>query len=50
MGKEFVPVTQDKANNFMVDHKGEKTLKFDEIKAADFHSHNMDKSHADHKH
>ncbi|MEO5360082.1 MAG: nitrous oxide reductase accessory protein NosL [Nitrospirota bacterium] len=50
MGKEFVPVTADKVNSFMVDHKGQKSLKFDEVKVADFHSGNMDKSHADHKH
>ncbi|MBF0318186.1 MAG: nitrous oxide reductase accessory protein NosL [Nitrospirae bacterium] len=50
MGKEFVPVSQDKVKNFMVDHKGAKALKFDEIKAADFHSNDMDKSHSDHHH
>lgn len=48
MGKEFVPLTEDKANSFMVDHKGQKTLKFDEIKAADLQS--GDKGMSGHKH
>ncbi|WP_420266613.1 nitrous oxide reductase accessory protein NosL [Candidatus Magnetominusculus dajiuhuensis] len=50
MGKEFVPVTPDKANNFMVDHKGQKSLKFDEIKAADLQSGDTGMSHSAHKH
>ncbi|MBF0458893.1 MAG: nitrous oxide reductase accessory protein NosL [Nitrospirae bacterium] len=41
MGKEFVPLTEEKANSFMVDHKGQKILKFDEIKAADLQSGDM---------
>ncbi|MCG6553528.1 MAG: nitrous oxide reductase accessory protein NosL, partial [Candidatus Magnetominusculus sp. LBB02] len=48
MGKEFVPVTEEKANSFMVDHKGEKTVKFEEIKAEDLQSGDM--GHSGHKH
>ncbi|MBF0553997.1 MAG: nitrous oxide reductase accessory protein NosL [Nitrospirae bacterium] len=50
MGDEFVPVALDKANNFMVDHKGQKSLKFDEIKAADLQSNGMGMSHSGHMH
>ncbi|MBF0344638.1 MAG: nitrous oxide reductase accessory protein NosL [Nitrospirae bacterium] len=35
MGREFVPVSDDKVKGFMVDHKGEKSIKFADIKAAD---------------
>ncbi|MEO5357195.1 MAG: nitrous oxide reductase accessory protein NosL [Nitrospirae bacterium YQR-1] len=35
MGAEAVPVSEDKVKGFILDHKGDKTLKFSEITAAD---------------
>ncbi|QWR78874.1 nitrous oxide reductase accessory protein NosL [Candidatus Magnetomonas plexicatena] len=35
MGTEVVPVSEGKVKGFMLDHKGDKTLKFSEITAAD---------------
>ncbi|KJU86289.1 Nitrous oxide reductase accessory protein NosL [Candidatus Magnetobacterium bavaricum] len=35
MGKEYVPVSDDKVKTFMVDHKGGKSVKFADIKAED---------------
>ncbi|MBF0338900.1 MAG: nitrous oxide reductase accessory protein NosL [Nitrospirae bacterium] len=35
MGKEYVPVSDDKVKNFMVDHKGAAAVKFADIKPED---------------
>jgi nitrous oxide reductase accessory protein NosL len=41
MGKEIVPVKPESAETFLKDHKGHKTLKFDEVTIADIPSMKM---------
>lgn len=54
MGMELVPVSPDKVETFMKDHKGKKALKFSEITAADIPGakmqHKEDKGHDKHDH
>ncbi|MBF0537963.1 MAG: nitrous oxide reductase accessory protein NosL [Nitrospirae bacterium] len=45
MGREYVPVSDNKVKTFMVDHKGGRSMKFADIKAEDLSEENAPTHH-----